>query len=398
MENGGDFMKDNDYRRLAEQFMKNTLGVQPGETVWIEHQGPKADRLARVCQSLVQDLSARAVVLDTGTDAVCRMAEEHSDDALQEIGKRYAETAGQAAKALFICDDFDQMRSPEKHDLKRRFGQLVRKDARNTIVEKAHWLVVYAPTEEFADKCNKSFESFEDFYLSVCLVDYKEMSEAAQPLVKLLSGQREVFIAGEETRLSFKTENVGSVLCAGSLNIPDGECFTAPVKESINGTIKFGPSVYDGQSFGSIKLTFENGKAILAEAENAERTAMLNKILDTDPGGRYVGEFAVAFNPRISDPMGNRLFDEKIHGSIHLALGYCYDVTPNGNKSAIHWDMVHIQRPDYGGGELWIDDRLIRKDGVFVVPELQALNPENLIGDDQLRSDKGKNFKPAGPV
>ncbi len=105
---------------------------------------------------------------------------------------------------------------------------------------------------------------------------------------------------------------------------------------------------------------------------------MLNRILDTDPGARYVGEFSINFNPFILHPTGSILFDEKIAGGIHMAMGNCYDDAPNGNKSAVHWDLVHIQRPDYGGGELYLDGRLIRKDGIFVVPELFGLNPENL--------------------
>jgi aminopeptidase len=207
------------------------------------------------------------------------------------------------------------------------------------------------------------------------------MTEAVRPLEKIMTEGKSCRISSpsQDTDLSFSIEGLGATPCTGERNIPDGECFTAPVKDSINGTIKFGPSNYDGQRFAFIKLTFKNGRIESAEAENAERTAMLNGILDTDAGARYIGEFSINFNPYVKHPTGSILFDEKIDGGIHMAAGRAYEgLTDNGNRSASQWDMVHIQRADYGGGQLWIDDRLIREDGRFVVPELQGLNPEQL--------------------
>ena len=123
-------------------------------------------------------------------------------------------------------------------------------------------------------------------------------------------------------------------------------------------------------------LVDANGKIVKATAgPNTER---LNKILDTDEGARYFGEFALGVNPHITKPMLDTLFDEKIEGSLHFTPGKCYDEADNGNRSAIHWDMVLIQTPEYGGGEIWFDDVLVRKDGRFVLPELEGLNPENL--------------------
>ena len=100
---------------------------------------------------------------------------------------------------------------------------------------------------------------------------------------------------------------------------------------------------------------------------------------DQDEGARYIGEFALGFHPHITDPMNDILFDEKIQGSFHMALGQCYDEASNGNKSALHWDLVQIQRPEYGGGEIWFDGSLVRKDGVFIPNSLRDLNPENLM-------------------
>jgi aminopeptidase len=187
-----------------------------------------------------------------------------------------------------------------------------------------------------------------------------------------------VRIKSPGTDLTFSIKDIPCVKCDGTRNIPDGEVYTAPVRESLNGTITYNtPSLYDGVVYNKIALTFENGKIIKATAEaNAEK---LNQILDTDEGARYVGEFAVGLNPFILHPMKDTLFDEKIAGSIHLTPGQCYDEAPNGNQSAIHWDLVLIQRSDYGGGEIWFDDKLIRKDGIFTDPKLEkAFSADNL--------------------
>ena len=157
------------------------------------------------------------------------------------------------------------------------------------------------------------------------------------------------------------------------MNIPDGECFTAPVRDSINGKILFNAStIYRGTPFDDIHLTFEKGRVVAHECSNNEA---LGKILDSDEGARYIGEFALGFHPFIEKPMRDILFDEKIRGSLHLALGQAYEEADNGNRSSVHWDLVLLQEP---GGEIYFDDVLVRKDGKFVLPELAGLNPEVL--------------------
>jgi aminopeptidase len=207
-------------------------------------------------------------------------------------------------------------------------------------------------------------------------MDYSKMSVAMDALVDLMNKTDRVRLVGPGTDLSFSIKDIPAIKCDGKLNLPDGEVYTAPVRDSVNGTITFNtPSPYNGFVFENVKLRFENGKVVEAEANDSER---INRILDTDEGARYVGEFSIGFNPYIREPMKDILFDEKIDGSIHFTPGQAYENAYNGNDSSIHWDMVLIQRPEYGGGEIYFDDRLIRKDGRFVVPELECLNPENL--------------------
>ncbi len=244
-------------------------------------------------------------------------------------------------------------------------------------VKFTRWCVMRYPNSSMAQLAGMSTEAFEDFYFKVCNLDYSKMSKAMDSLAGIMERSDKVRITGNGTDLTFSIKNLPAIKCDGKMNIPDGEVFTAPVKESVNGVITYNtPAVYQGVNFENIRLEFENGKIVKATANNSIR---INEIFDTDEGARYVGEFAIGVNPFIETPMKDTLFDEKIKGSLHFTPGSCYDECDNGNKSAIHWDLVLIQRPEYGGGDIWFDDTLIRRDGVFVPEELHCLNPEELI-------------------
>jgi aminopeptidase len=243
-------------------------------------------------------------------------------------------------------------------------------------VKKTRWCVMRYPNNSMAQLAETSLEDFIDFYFKTCLLDYQSFRKAMIPLKDLMEKTDRVRITAKGTDLKFSIKGIPAVPCDGKLNIPDGEVFTAPVRNSVNGVIQFNtPSPFMGQLFSNIRLTFREGKIVEAQC-NSDNDA-LNRILDTDAGARYVGEFAIGFHPWIRKPMKDILFDEKIAGSIHFTPGKCYDEASNGNNSAIHWDLVLIQRGDHGGGKLYFDDRLIRKDGKFMVPELAPLNPEH---------------------
>ena len=246
----------------------------------------------------------------------------------------------------------------------------------NYRVNKTRWVVLRWPSPSMAQAANMSTEAFEDFYFNVCTMDYRKMAKAMNPLEKRMIQADKVQIKGPGTDLSFSIKGIGAKSCNGKLNIPDGEVFSCPVKNSVNGTIQFNtPTLYSGTRFENVRLEFENGKVVNSKSNNQKR---LNEILDTDAGARYVGEFALGFNPYIENPMCDILFDEKIAGSLHFTPGQAYEIADNGNRSAVHWDMVLIQRPEWGGGEIWFDGELIRKDGMFVPKDLKGLNPENL--------------------
>ncbi len=245
-------------------------------------------------------------------------------------------------------------------------------------IPRTRWCVLRWPHPAMAQLARMSTEAFEDFYFAVCTLDYGRMKRAVAPLAERMRRTDRVRIRGPgETDLAFSIKGIDVVPCYGTHNIPDGECFTAPVRESISGVIRFNaPTIYNGISFDGVRLVFRDGAIV--EASAADGTDRLNAILDTDPGARYVGEFSLGFNPFIREPMKDILFDEKIAGSIHLTPGRAYAEADNGNRSEIHWDLVLIQTPEAGGGSIWFDDELVRRDGRFLPGELAGLNPEAL--------------------
>lgn len=243
-------------------------------------------------------------------------------------------------------------------------------------VNNSKWVVLRYPNGSMAQLAGMSTRAFEDFYYNVCNLDYAKMSRAMDALVARLNATDQVHIVGPGTDLRFSIKGIPAVKCAGECNIPDGEVYTAPVRESVNGTITYNaPSLYQGTVFEHVSFTFENGKIVQATANETEK---LSAILDADEGARYVGELGIGVNPFVTTPMKDILFDEKISGSIHFTPGSCYEDAPNGNDSTIHWDLVLIQTPEYGGGEIYFDDVLVRKDGLFVPEDLLCLNPDAL--------------------
>jgi aminopeptidase len=239
-------------------------------------------------------------------------------------------------------------------------------------VKKTKWVVLRWPTPSMAQLAGMSTEAFEDFYFDVCTLDYRKLQPGMKALKRLMEKTDRVEIKGPGTDLRFSIKGIPAVICGGDRNIPDGEVFSCPVKDSVQGNVTFNaPSIYQGIGFDGIHLEFRDGKIVDA---TSNETKKLNKVLDSDPGARYIGEFSLAFNPRILQPMRDILFDEKIAGSFHFTPGQAYDEADNGNRSEVHWDRVSIQRPEHGGGKIYFDSKLIRRDGEFLPKQLRSLN------------------------
>ncbi len=370
---------DSRLETLAKNLVNYSVAVKPGDKVWINYIGSSTEDLAR---ALVKEVYAaggipfphyesqrvhREMLMGTSEEQLKIMCE--TDSLMMSamdcfIGVRAADNASELSDV-----------PPEKLSLYNRlYSSPVHHGIR---VPKTRWVVLRFPTDAMAQLMDESFEAFEDFYYRVCNLDYALMGRAMKNLTALMEKTDRVRITAKDTDLSFSIKGIPAIACDGHMNIPDGEVYTAPVRDSVNGIITYNtPSRYEGFTYENVSLTFKDGKIVKAEANDSERA---NRIFDTDEGARYVGEFAIGVNPYITKPMMEILFDEKISGSIHFTPGMSYDDAPNGNSSAVHWDLVLIQTPEYGGGEIWFDDVLIRKDGRFVIPELYCLNPENLI-------------------
>lgn len=239
-------------------------------------------------------------------------------------------------------------------------------------VKKTKWVVLRWPNPSMAQLAGMSTEAFEDFYFKVCTLDYRKLQPGMKALKTLMDRTDSVEIKGPGTDLRFSMKAINSVICGGDRNIPDGEVFSCPVRDSVEGHVTFNaPTIYQGIGFDSIRLDFRDGKIVEASSNQTDK---LNKILDSDAGARYIGEFSLGLNPYVLHPMRDILFDEKIAGSFHFTPGQAYEEADNGNRSQVHWDMVCIQRPDYGGGDIYFDGKLIRRDGDFVLPQLRSLN------------------------
>lgn len=263
----------------------------------------------------------------------------------------------------------------ELSDVEPEVMKAVMKKARKVLnyrVNHTRWCVLRWPNPAMAQQAGMSTAAFEDFYFKVCLLDYKKLLPAMEALKNRMEATDEVHLSGPGTDLKFSIKDIPAIVCGGTHNIPDGEVFTAPVKDSIEGTLAYNtPSIYQGTSFDNVTFRFEKGKIVEATANNTEK---LNEILDSDAGARYIGEFAIGFNREITQPMRDILFDEKISGSFHFTPGQCYEEASNGNNSQIHWDLICIQRSDYGGGEIAFDGEVIRRNGKFLPKDLRPLN------------------------
>ena len=263
-------------------------------------------------------------------------------------------------------------------------------------INKTRWVVLRWPTPSMAQQAQMSTEAFTEFFFRVCTLDYAAMIPGMKALKALMDKTDRVEIKGPGTDLRFSIKGIGSVICGGEHNIPDGEVFSCPVKDSVEGHVTYNaPTLNRGIAFDNVRLEFSKGRIVKAMANH---TKALNEILDTDAGARFIGEFSLGFNPHILHPMRDILFDEKIAGSFHFTPGQAYEVAGNGNKSAVHWDMVCIQRKDYGGGEVWFDGKLIRKDGLFVPAALQALNPDRLLGKPRKAAPSRRAAAKRGPA
>ncbi len=364
-------MKDPRIQKLARQLVTHSTSLKKGDHLLID----AFDVPAEVPMALIQE--ARAVGayphVQLHDSRVTRELAEGAEPERLDVVSKCALTQMRAMDAYIAIRGSHNIN--EMSDVEPTTMKAIMKKARKVMnyrVNHTRWCVLRWPNPSMAQQAGMSTSAFEDFYFKVCLLDYQKLQPAMEALKRRMEATDEVHITGPGTDLRFSIKDIPAIVCGGEYNIPDGEVFTAPVRNSVNGTIRYNaPSIYQGVSFDQVTFRFEKGKIVEATANNTEK---LNEILDADPGARYIGEFAIGFNREIKHPMRDILFDEKIGGSFHFTPGQCYEQASNGNKSQIHWDLVSIQRKDYGGGEIAFDGTVIRRDGKFLPSDLKPLN------------------------
>lgn len=371
-------MKDPRMKRLADVLIDHSTKLSKGEKVYIE-AFDIPEEMVEILVDKVYEKEAVPIVSQKSAKVLRKIFRGCDENTMETLGGLEMEKIKRADAYIGLRGSHN---ITEHSDVPSNKMELYKKHWFGPVhinyrVPKTKWVVLRWPTSSMAQQAKLSTEAFEEFFFNTCTMDYSKMSEAMDPLVDLMKKTDKVRIVAPGTDISFSIKDIPVIKCDGELNIPDGEVFTAPVKDSVNGVIHYNTeTLYEGKVFSDVRLEFKDGKIIKATANNTED---LNKILDTDEGARYVGEFAIGVNPHVKKPMLDTLFDEKIAGSIHFTPGNSYDLAPNGNSSKVHWDIVLIQTEEWGGGELYFDDVLIRKNGMFVLDELKGLNPEKLL-------------------
>lgn len=360
-------------KQLAKMIADYSIDVQPQEVVLIDYETTAPISLVKALIHEIIQKGGVPITNMTNPEVAAYLLQNSNDDRIK-IVKKYKEFEVSMVDAYIhircSLNDYETKNVPK--ETIRKMGAALQK-SKDERVNHRKWVLLNYPSVLDAYKAHMPIEEFKNFAMDVMTVDYSAMSEKIKPLKELMEKTNKVRIVSPNTDLTFSIKGLPAVPCTGEKNIPDGELYTAPVKESVNGRITYNtPCPYQGFVFHNVSLKFENGKIV--EATCNEDNEELNKIFDQDEGARYVGEFSLGFNPKLSSPMGDILFDEKIFGSLHFTPGACYEDCDNGNRSAVHWDMVLIQTAEYGGGEIYFDDVLIRKDGLFVLEDLKPLN------------------------
>lgn len=370
-------MTDPRLEKLADILVNYACAVKPGENVLIQDTGIEPEFDKAIVRAVHKAGGNAFVSLhDRALERSIVMGAPEAQLELQAEFERYRMDRMQCFigySSVRNSSAWSDLPADKLELYNRHITKKVHMEAR---VPNTRWVVLRFPSPAMAQMANMSEEAFEKFYFDVCTMDYARMSKAMDPLVELMNKTDKVRIIARDTDLSFSIKGLPAIKCDGKVNLPDGEIYSAPVKDSVNGVISYNtPAEHQGFTYENIRFEFKDGKIVKATSNDNER---INRVLDVDDGARYVGEFAIGVNPYITRAMKETLFDEKIAGSIHFTPGNAYDDCFNGNRSTLHWDLVLIQTPEYGGGEIWFDDRLIRKDGLFVIPELLGLNPDRL--------------------
>lgn len=365
-------------KQLAEKIARYSCGIKEGERVVIQMTGDKTKPLVVALVKEINKLGANVDIINIVPEIIAEVVKGITIETAKSMAHRDLEIIDNADVCIMIKSieddsvmqgiDIDKMQTYSVHYIH---------PINSSILDTTRWISLRYPNTAMASRAEMSLEAFEDYYFKVCNTDYKIMSDAMSSLVELMEDTKKVRISGDNTDIEFSIDKMPVHKCDGIINLPDGEVYTAPVRDSVNGTISYNiPSIYNGVEFNNVCFNFKDGRIVSAKCDDIDKQGALEQILDMDEGARYIGEFALGVNPLVVHPTKDILFDEKIAGSFHLTPGFAYKDAYNGNESSVHWDLVCIQTKDFGGGEIYFDDKLVRKNGIFLDKRLRVLNPK----------------------
>ncbi|HVL24594.1 MAG TPA: aminopeptidase [Thermomicrobiales bacterium] len=367
-------MADPRLEKWAQALAGYSVEVQPGQTVAITGHVAAAPLLREVAKAVV----ARGgfpvmlpVIEGPGTDLLLN----GSDEQIQFITPVERFVRAEADVVINVLAETNTKRQSAVDPGRQSLFQSARRELVETYMRRAaegalDWTLTLYPTDAYAQDADMDTEAYTDFVLRACKLDrddpvaaWLELKERQQKLIDWLDGKKEVHLTAPDVDLTLSIEGRTWINSDGKRNFPSGEIFTGPVENSVNGAIRFSfPVVTAGRQIEDIRLRFEDGKVVDATA--AKNEDYLIRTLDTDEGARYLGEFAFGTNFDITEFTKNILFDEKIGGTVHMAVGAGYPETGSSNKSAVHWDMICDLRR---GGQVTVDGELFQKDGKFVI-------------------------------
>ncbi len=366
--------------KAAKTILHHSVRAQTGDKVLI-HAVDRGDALVEALVKEAYDSKLVPFVELERTDVRRAILEGATGEQLAMMAKPSADLMTQMDCYVNIdAEENSSEFSNVSQDQMSLYTQYYRSQI-NAARKNLRWVSLTYPTVGMAQNADMSLSEFSDYYFQLMGMDYDKLEAAMLPMAERMRAADQVRIVAPGTDLTVSLKGFTALIAAGEHNLPDGEIASTPVRDSMNGTISFNiPSMHNGFLFKDIKLTFKDGKVVEAEANDTERFL---KEISLDEGCRYIGEFSMGTNPYVNNPVHDTLFDEKMWGSMHMALGACYNFPgrDNNNRSCIHWDLILNHRPEYGGGEVWLDGELVRKDGLYVPKELQCLNPDQYFAD-----------------
>lgn len=358
-------------RELARQIANVSLRIEPGTKVYLKYKSGDSIPLVKL---IIEEISAKGgVVFPVKYDKELEdfLMSTHTTNSIDAIMQKSCFENGFFDVFISLGSNDDFVKTPKSNldvldELKRMKMSL------ETMKDGKQWLLLNYPSIVDSNNLGMSYEDYYRYAMDAMTYDFSDMLDSVESLRVMMNEAKMVRIVGDNVNLSFNKEGIPAVSLLGNVNLPDGEIYTSPIRTSANGFIRYNvPSPKNGLIFDDIYLEFKDGKVV--DFDCRDHKEEFERIISIDDGSRYIGEFAFGFNPAVTRPMKDILYDEKLCGSFHIALGNAYKNAFNGNTSALHWDMIYLNKTN-NHCEIYFDDELVCRNGLFVPEKIKKLN------------------------